>query len=84
MISKINKGETMLKQNAKTLVTDIDDAGRGIHKLILAALMTQTLSTTNPITSEESYLYNLCKNYDLLNSSSRMEKIFEANPNFRD
>lgn len=75
----------MLKRNAQKLIdTLMSSVGSGETRLILAALMTETLSKVDPITNTDMYLYQLCNNFDILGNSELLEKRFERSKNFSD
>jgi hypothetical protein len=72
----------MLKDNAKKLIKTLDDVGRGEKRLLLAALMTHTLSRTNPISDTDTYLYRLCNCFEILSNTDYLEKQFKRSKNF--
>jgi hypothetical protein len=74
----------MLKDNAKKLISTLDSLGLGGTRLVLAALMTHTLSRTNPVSDADTYLYRLCSYYEMLGDTNYLEKQFRRSKNFSD
>jgi hypothetical protein len=72
----------MLKKNAEKLIDTLEQTGRGETRLILAALMTETLSKTDPISDYNLYLYRLCDCFEILGNPDRLDQIFTRNKNF--
>jgi hypothetical protein len=76
----------MLKKNVRNLIDELtgDFSIESDTRLIIAALMTETLSKADPIRDSDTYLYRLCNNYDLLGDADLLEKKFVKNKNFSD
>ena len=73
----------MLKEPVRHFIMDLgDDWVKKESRLILASLMTHTLSRNEPINNKDTYLYRLYENYRTLDDAGQLEKIFSRNPNF--
>jgi hypothetical protein len=71
----------MLKKNARKLIDTLSSV-KGETRLILAALMTDTISRTDHIADPDVYLWRLCSNFDLLGNIELLEKKFEKSKNY--